>query len=152
MTQTKLLKYGEAMHTALKEILKEHGSSPASPAIQAARRLVSKMHVRDATKQPVRAFFVEVYGCPKTYIPARCSEEAKWAVIKQAPKADRKDLLSLVKIGRAKEYDVWAPSAERRLHVADEVLEAVCRSASIRIANISSHKPSGDKTKECLSA
>lgn len=133
MTKKKLLKHGEAMYAALLAILKEHGSGPTkSEALKNARALVKKMHVRHPDKLPVRAFFVEVYGCPKTYIPAQSSDEAKWAVVQQAPKADRQDLLSLVKIGRAKEYDQWAQTAEKRLHCLEELLEA-----GIRIENSS---------------
>lgn len=126
MTNKKMLKYGEAMHAALRGLMQEHGHKQATGAYKVARDLLEKMHVRDPQALPVRAFFVEVYGLPKTYIPARCSEQAKWAVIQQAPKPDRKDLLSLVKVGRVKEYDAWALTAEPRLYVIDEVLEALC--------------------------
>ncbi len=121
MTKKKLLRHGEAMYAALRGIMQEHGRGRATGAYKVARELITRMHVRHPEKQAVRAFFVEVYGLPKTYIPARCSEQAKMAVVRQTDRADRKDMLSLVKVGRVKAYDTWALTAEQRLHVIDEM-------------------------------
>ncbi len=121
MTKKKLLRHGEAMYAALRGVMREHGRKKATGAYKVARELIEKMHVRHPEKQTMRAFFVEVYGLPKTYIPARCSEQAKMAVVRQTDKADRQDMLSLVKVGRVKMYDAWALTAEQRLHVIQEM-------------------------------